>query len=536
MPEAKEDDTGAVKRLPENDYFKWYAKRFGGLKQKFASKVYAIKEDDAKAREFAELAGGQFVVTDYPDPSNRYLMEYYQSTDAVEPVYYKCHELARDIGCSDFIKITDVFAATEQSSMYGAAQQRLGLAQDRVAQYLRVINDMVKAMFQIIREMRILDERLQYYESSRENSARGEQAEVSLKGLWIDLVEGGAKNPGSVLGLGQQLGFTVLPDLFFRTHRTPLEKIKDDEEDADNKRVDDLKDKGEELANRIKGMPFNEKMKEVLARKLTQFYIWKDSTDKELTVRRLFMIKYFRQYYQTIKLYMTWVKPYLKQLRRLQLDISKVDNAVLISAFEGSMIEIELLCKKRVVGDKISKGNKFWAVMMLTLEHNTQPKLSFAAEGGFHRGPLHTGRTFITWRGYAWTDEDIQKYRDYRDSQDFELLGSVDSTLRAALDSVGGEIKRYLEDLGEEFAKKKTSEKKKEDMDLLEPLRLVCKGFWEPFESVGDTSKDWWERVFGKTEKGGDTADDFNSVFKESRGMCFLHYKLFKNSNGLLTW
>jgi hypothetical protein len=533
--EKRMNDSGFIPKVTPQEYFSAYNARFGekGFGQKFLTGKYKGIHPDDFGHEMAELGRDQMVVTDYPEPSKRYLLEYYQATDAVEPMYYLCTQIARDLGYGDFVKVTDVFAASEQSSLYGAAQQRLGLAQDRVSQYLRVINDMVKGMFQIIRELRILDERLSYYEAARSKGERGEHAEVSLKGLWIDLVEGGSKNPGSVLGLSQQLGFTILPDLFFRTCRKPLDEIKDDEVDAKEKRTKDLKDKNEELSQRIEAVPYNDKIKEVLGRKLTQFYIWKDSTETELTVRRGFMIKYFRQYYTTIKLYMAWIRPYLKQIRRLQLDVDKTNDKDLISAFEGSMIEIEVIAKR-----KVDNKNPFYCVLMCTFEHTTQPKLSFALEGGFHRGPVHTGRTFITWRGYSWTDEDIQNYFNYRDSQDFELLASVSSTLRAALESVEGDIRKYLEDLGEEFVKKDVSpEKKKETLDLLEPFIAVVKGFWEPLEESRGGMKDWFKDVFGKKEVvETDDKGLWKAAFKESYKFCFTHYKLVKNANGFLTW
>lgn len=528
----KGSDSGIVPTLTADAYFNSYKKRFGGFGQEFYAKKYCVNHEDTIGREFAEMAWGQMVVTDYPDPIQRYFVEYYQPAEAVEPLYYYCHQLARDLQFVDFIKITDVFAATEQSAMYGAAQQRLGLAQDRVAQYLRVINDMVKGLFQIIRELRILDERLSYYDRSTEKGPMGQQAEITLKGLWIDLVEGGAKNPASVLGLSQQLGFAVLPELFFSQHRKPLVKVQADDPEAEAKRSDDIKEKSMELAQRITDLAFNNKAKEVLARKLTQFYVWKDSTERELRWRRTFMIKYFRQYYATIKLYISWARPYLKQLRRLQLDVSKIDEATLVSAFEGSMIELEVLMRKPV-----SNKNPFYAVVLLTVEHTTQPKLSFAVEGGFHRGPLHTGRTFLTWRSYAWTDEDIKNYRRYRETQDFELLSSVDSTLAAALGSVEGEIKAYLEELGEEFAKKKAPEKeKKETLDLLEPLRYVVEGFWEPIKPLYTGPDDWLRDVFGAKPKSGDSKGDYNDAVKGVKGGCWNLYKLFKNAHGLLTW
>ena len=177
----------------------------------------------------------------------------------------------------------------------------------------------------MVRELRIIDERLQYYyDSDGDKQGMHETAlssEIVLKGLWVDQVEGGSKNPGSIYGLSQTMGFTILPDLFFRI------KIKN------------LKNLEEEVNN----LKFNEKVKEVLKRKLRQYYEWKKRTKKELEVRRDFEIKYFKQHYDTIRLYMSWVTPYLRNVRRLQLYEKNMERAEIINAFESQIIELETL-------------------------------------------------------------------------------------------------------------------------------------------------------------------------------------------------
>src|SRR3989338_1252916 len=63
-------------------------------------------------------------------------------------------------------KISDVFSASESSSFFGNIEQRKSVQQDRISQYLATIGNMTKSVFQIIRELRVIDERLDYYEKS----------------------------------------------------------------------------------------------------------------------------------------------------------------------------------------------------------------------------------------------------------------------------------------------------------------------------------------------------------------------------------
>ena len=99
--------------------------------------------------------------------------------------------------------------------------------------------------------------------------------------------------------MGTQVGFTPLPDLFFSIHPKTTEDI-------------------DKIVNN-KDFQFNSKLKEVLARKLYQYLRWRDETYKEIMTREKQTLKYLRQHYDSILLYLNWVKPYLKHIKRLSL-------------------------------------------------------------------------------------------------------------------------------------------------------------------------------------------------------------------------
>lgn len=159
--------------------------------------------------------------TGYPQPGHRYRLIVEAHNLSIEEAYYwelDWVKYNQGYPADQIEKITDVFTASEQSAFFGAAQQRLGIQQDKVSQFLATIGKMVKEMFQLVRELRILDERLSYYrDSMRATSKSAESAEITLKGIWIDLVEQGSKNPASVYGMARELQFITLPDLFFKT-------------------------------------------------------------------------------------------------------------------------------------------------------------------------------------------------------------------------------------------------------------------------------------------------------------------------------
>src|SRR3989344_5455374 len=390
---------------------------------KFGFKI--IKDGkEAADKEIAEERRASYIPTGYPRPARRYRLHYEGYNISIEePYFYILHYLRYFSGFPYIDKITDVFAAAENSAFFGSAQQRLGLQQDKVSQFLATIGKMVRELFQLVRELRILDERLSYYYDSFTISKSSESAEITLKGIWVDLVEQGAKNPASVYGMAREVQFTTLPDLFFSTHPKKQEDV-------------------DEVVERERGA-FNRKVREVLKRKLRSFLAWKEHTFEELKNRRVFTLKYLRQHYEVIKMYMAWVKPYLYNIRRLQLDQSKTETADLLIAFESSMIEVEILARK---------PGKVNECILIHYLFRTRPEMNYSQE--YQRGPIHVGRVEIDFRAYGWTDKEIENYKKMSDQEDFQLLGVIDASVKAAMESLGDELMRYLKEAGEGFEAK----------------------------------------------------------------------------------
>jgi hypothetical protein len=475
-----------------------------------------LSDDQAKKREKyfekygidrLEAGTNQIMESDYPATDFRYRLIHDSFQVSLEASYFwVLNYLRYDLAFIDIDKITDIFTASEQSAFFGVAQQRLGLQQDKVSQYLATVGKMVKELFQLVRELRILDERLDYYKNSASAvKSIAEPAEITLKGIFIDMAEGGAKSPASVYGMARDLQFTILPDLFFGTNPKSLSE------------VGDLVDK----------LEFNSTVKNVLKRKLNSYYQWKQATHKELDTRKTFTLKYFRQHFNIIQMYMNWVKPYLKNIRRMQMDSSKTETPDLVAAFEGSMVELEILAKFTPEKNKRYKG-----VILATFEYRTMPQMSYVQEG-YQRGPLHVGEVKMTLRPYAWTDDDINNYKQMRDIESFELLGVIDLSVKAAIEALGSDIQKYLEEAGEIFDKKEGQAKVvKQKMNMLEPFTAVFDGFAEVFGALSGP------KTGKKKDSLPDMANDaeIKKAKDAARNNMWLIYKNYKKANQMIAW
>jgi hypothetical protein len=459
--------------------------------------------------------------TGYPKPVRSWRLVIEAFNQSIEETYFwMLNHIRQTVGYHEILKITDIFTASEQSSFFGAAQQRLAIQQDRVSQFLATVGKMVRELFQLVRELRILDERLSYYTDSFSKSKSSESAEITLKGIWIDQVEQGAKNPASVYGMSRELQFITLPDLFFATHPQTARDV----DEVVDKMVD-----------------FNRKVREVLKRKLRNYLEWKEGTYTEHKNRRMFTLKYLRQHYDIIHMYMSWVKPYLKNIRRLTLS-DRSESPELINAFEGSLVEIELLAKKKpmkLTHEKAPSQNKLVnSVLLLSFNYRTRPQMSFQQEG-YQKGPLHVGKSSITIRSYGWTDDEVKKYEEMRRKEDFDLLMSVDGSVKVAMEALGEELEKYLTEAGGDFHNKikdkKTAEAKKSSFvpPVWDPFLSIFKGFFEIFGS-------FFPNIELKKKKEG---QDPYVIEKERKSAgdsankdSYQIYNLFKKDHDMVDW
>jgi hypothetical protein len=453
--------------------------------------------------EIAEQTRGTYIKTGFPNPARRYRLHYEGYNISIEePYFYILHYLRYYSGFPYIDKITDIFAAAENSAFFGASQQRLGLQQDKVSQFLATIGKMVRELFQLVRELRILDERLGYYFDSYTGSRSSESAEITLKGIWVDLVEQGAKNPASVYGMAREVQFTTLPDLFFSTHPKKQEDV-------------------DEVVERERGA-FNRKVREVLKRKLRTFLAWKEHTFEEMKNRRIFTLKFLRQHYEVIRMYVHWVKPYLRNIQRLQLDQSKTETPDLLIAFESSMIEVELLARK---------PGKVNQCLLIHYLFRTRPEMAYQQE--YQRGPIHLGRVEVDIRAYGWTDQQVEGYKKMKEQEDFQLLGIIDASLKAAMEALGDELMRYLKEAGEDLGSKREQKNVKKS-SFLSPYTSIFKGFSEIF-GAAKKQKEVKQKNLSKTESMR-LAITRKQAEAAVKGSAWTIYHHFKKHHDMLNW
>lgn len=378
-----------------------------------------------------EMAPKNYVSTGFPAAKTAFRLHLTQYNISVEePYYWVINFLKDDAGFAEFEKITDIFAGSLFSAFGSQQASKMSVVQDRASSFLATAGKMSKEIFQILRELRIIDEKLEHYHKSwgidsktkiKDPKNKVESSEVVLKGYWIDLVDGGSKSPTSVYGMSAQLGYGPLPDLFFKISPESISDV-------------------EKVVEREAGQ-FNSAVKMVLKRKLDAYLSWKEQTFNELETRRRFTIKYLKQHYQVIQMYLDWAKPYLKSAQLLKNRDHHLNSVDFISSFDSTLMEMEFLAKG-------SKKGAYTPVILMHFNYTSFPQGKYNPQ--YNQTEIaHMGRVEIVWRAYSWSDHEIYMYKKMRQDEDNELIGDVIGSMNSAMGEYGSELRHYIGEIGE---------------------------------------------------------------------------------------
>ncbi|MGD0088302.1 MAG: hypothetical protein ABSE73_00085 [Planctomycetota bacterium] len=398
------------------DYFAWYAQRFG--------------IEVGHARDLFEVALGQVVETDFPKPLGfTRTIEYMGFGVLGAGVQAGIESMLRDLGYQ-FRTISDNTAVAAQSSGFDAVFQQRASAEDRVAQQVTWLQQAALTLAKIAQELHEVDRRMaQYVESEQEGDA-GAQADAGLKSRWVQVVEGGAVNPNGLFAVAHQLNASDLPDMFFGLRRLPLGT------GVPGAWVREAPACNAALAQSVRDLPVSARLQDVLIQKLTRYYGWKDATWRELGKRRGLLLQSVRTYHSEARLQLASLTTSLRALRRQNLSLGQLDLPELPGTFEVRLRAVDLLARKLVS----ARGP--YAVVLVSIQC-----LGRAQANARERAPVPE-RVIVQYRAYCWTDEDIEHYIAYRQGDDVALFEEVSGDLWQQLLAVEQDLMVYLRELG----------------------------------------------------------------------------------------
>ncbi|MBU0963257.1 MAG: hypothetical protein KKD48_05115 [Nanoarchaeota archaeon] len=438
-------------------------------------------------------------------PVANYNLAYDSMGEGLEPLYFWTLDFMRDkapsgLGLEEVRKTEEGFEASASSGYFGDLGARAGVMQDRAMKILETINAVLRSIINLIYDLKEFEIRLKEYDNLQADSPeKREGAKLSLKSVWMDQVDI-KKGRGSINMLSQQLQFVTLRDAFMAA----------------------------ENVESVKKMDLNTRVKNILIRKVEEYFSWEEISEKELRKRYSVEKNYLKGQVNAVKMYVKWIKPYLKAAQKLGM---KEFNAPdIVAAFNNMQMHLSLFGKREIKPENIhpefskyKSAKKVYACVEIVFDFRTVPYAS-RSQAGTHY--IHTGRTDITFNSYALTQDQvdiIEKQELYEDMALIEDLTSIS-------------LKDLQEDLDKYLKEEPKEEKKRKKLKIENPFGGIGSGFKETLEPLKDVGKTF-KGIFVKEPSEGFIFKEMKKYSEEqAKELCYLAYDIYKKAHGMMTW
>ncbi len=476
----------------------------------FLSEIRKIYIDEVKRKGLVRLSS-------FEDAT--YEIDYDSLSEGIEPIYFWVLDFLSSDEPSGLgflvTKTQEGFDASAASSYFGDIGSRQSVMQDRAMRMLQLINTIIRSIINLIYDLKEFDIRLDHYKKLKDSDRnQREAAELAIKSMWMDQVDI-KKGRGAINLMVQQLGFATLRDAFMFINLDP--------ENVDSGAVAKL-----DLNKRVKG---------ILERKYQEYQHWKKYSETELTKRRNIEKAYLKSQVESLKLYTKWAKPYLKAAQKL--GFRDFNSPHIVSAFNNMEMELSLFGKKEVRPSQVYERysslkleQKYYACIEVHFRFRSVPQ-SVRSAGSTQY--IHTGTTAITFKAYAFSDEELQEIEKQELYEDMDI---VENLTDVSLKELQEELDFYLKDKDKEQQQQKEAEKlkkknKRKEM-LKSPFGRLPEGFRDMVDPIGKAVKNF--PLFSGGAKGYASSLVLDKAKETALKSIIVMYDVYKKAHGMLSW
>lgn len=387
-------------------------------------------------------------------PAASYKITYDAATNQLEPVYFWLLDFMQPFVSEPIQKVTDNFTSTPGSGHFAEMGQRATRMQEEGMKIMGMINQVIKTVLNLVYDLKEFEIRLEHYEDANSKDEKTKEAGMlALKQIWLDNVDM-KRGRGSIHQMSYEMGFTTLREVFM---------IANTIEDVKNNKI------------------VNDQVKRILIPRMSEFLKWADYSEKELRKRFSIERSYLKTEVESLKLYTSWVRPYLKaaeQLRQRGFDM----NPALVNAFNTTMFELVLFGRgkidfaKAVAAKKLPDGfsrykmkREYYSCYVISFIFRGLPQKVTQQHYGFG------GRVDIGFDGYALNEEELKLIERELKKQDLEDgLKFVQQATDQSLEELKEDLDHFLDD-DKEKKKKDGEEKSAENANPFSALFSIFK-------------------------------------------------------------
>lgn len=426
--------------------------------------------------------------------------------EGLEPMYFWVLDFLRSDEPSglglEVAKTEENFEATVGSAFFGEMGNRRAVMEDRAMKMMQMVNTLVRSIINLLYDLKEFKQRLTYYEKAKSKDPNEKSdGEMALRGMWLDQVDQ-QKGRASINVLTQQLQFYTLRDAFFTAKST-----------------DDLKN-----------LDLNDRVKNILRRKLSEYFLWKDLSEKELSKRNSIELHYLKSQLDSLKLYTKWSRPYLRAAQ--QLKMKEFNSPDLIGTFDNMVMELKLFGKREVKPgsiyeeySKIKLDDKYYACVEVNFKFRSIPQALRTQQGNQY---VNSGNTEMTFKSYVFTAKELKEVEAQELYEDMDV---VESLTNLSLKDLEKDIDEFLNPVKEE----KKEEKKKAAKKYESPIWGAIKGFSDSAVSVNRGFMS-----FLNLESTGKYSYQIALIRKKAQETAlkntFVAYDVYKKTHGMMSW
>ncbi|MEM4702928.1 MAG: hypothetical protein QXP53_00350 [Candidatus Pacearchaeota archaeon] len=362
---------------------------------------------------------------------------YDSSSEQLEPIYFWILDFMQESGM-EVEKLVDNFSASVGGGYFSELGAKASKMQEESMKILGAVNTVLKSIINLLYDLKEFEIRLQVYKDLKDEKKK-EAALLALKQIWMDKVDM-QRGRGSINLMAAELNFVTLRDAFMAC-----------------KSVDEV-DK----------MDLNDRVKRILKPRLAEFFEWVKRSEKELSTRFELEKSYLKSQVNSLKLYTSWVKPYLKAAEQLRMKDVSLKEPSLVNAFNTIILELKLFGKKEVkIREEVENGilpkkmieykpkRKYYACVLIDFVFRGIP--SRTPQGHFIFG----GRAEILFEAFTLNSDELKIFNKKIEESDWkEVLKIYQGITDESLDQMHEEIEHFLG----------TEEKKEKEFSLFGPI------------------------------------------------------------------
>ncbi|MEM4641015.1 MAG: hypothetical protein QXW65_00625 [Candidatus Pacearchaeota archaeon] len=363
----------------------------------------------------------------------------YDSTaEQLEPIYFWILDFMQE-GGMEVEKLVDTFSASVGGGYFSELGAKASKMQEEAMKILGAVNTVLKSIINLLYDLKEFEIRLQIYKDLKDPKKK-DAALLALKQIWMDKVDI-QRGRGSINVMTSDLNFMTLRDAFMAA-----------------KSVEDV-DK----------MDLNERVKRVLKPRLAEFFDWVKRSEKELTTRFELEKSYLKSQINSLKLYTSWVKPYLRAAEQLRMKETSLKEPTLVNAFNTILLELKILGKSKIKIPSAVAAGKLPKTMI-----NYKPRrdyyacvlIDFTFRGIPSRTPqghyIFGGRAEVDFKAFTLNSEELEIFYKKLEQQDWQqTLKLIEGVTDESLGQLQQDIEHFL---GEE-------EKKEQEFSLFGPIK-----------------------------------------------------------------